>query len=181
MFSSCQVAASAKNDEIPQTKKPKLHSRPLPLPSLTGLWAVDDNDDEEQCISSSMASASVPVAPRPRLVDRTGLSDSSNTTTQESGSSCAFTSARESSLPARYHFVTTVAVSTPPDVPTPVEPTSKHLASDHRQGRQALDLIRDKPLPNIPASSTNHPVRPCWHHSFHSISTLWLIHSPRSH
>jgi hypothetical protein len=152
-----------------------------PAPILDWAWAVDDDDDDEQRISSSMASASAAVAQRPRLVDRSGLSDSSNANTQESGSSCAFSSARESNLPTGCHLVTTVAVSTPPDVPTPVEPTRERVSSDHRRGRQALDLTIDKPLPNIPASSTNHPVRCCWHRSFIRCWHSWLIHSSRSH
>jgi len=147
----------------------QLQSRPLPLPSSTGLWAVDDDDDDQQeCTSSSMASASVAVAPRPKLVvvNRSGLSDSSNT--PESGSSYATSSTRESNLPTGYHLVATVALSTPPDVPTPGEPNRKSVAFEHRQGRQALDLTRDKPLPDIPASPTTQPVRRCCLHlAFH--------------
>lgn len=141
----------------PQRTSTSFSTSPSPL--STRLWAVDDNDDE-QCFPSSMASASVTGPPRPRLVDRSGLSDSS----QESGSSYEFSSARESNLPTRYRLVTTVAVSAPPDVPTPVEPTRKNVAFEHRQGRQALDLTRDKPLPDIPADSTTHPVRRCCLH-----------------
>jgi len=127
-----------------------------------------------------MASASVA---RPRLViaNRSGLSDSSNTNTQESGSSYALSSARESNLPTGYHHLaTTVAVSTPPDVPTPVDPTRRSVAFEHRQGRQALDLTRDKPLPAIPVSSTTHAVRPVAPF-LHSISAqLADTLSPRS-
>lgn len=139
------------NDEIAHTKKPKPLSRPLP--SSTRLGAVDD-DDEGQCISSSMASTSVAVAPRHKLsaANRSGLSDSS-------GSSHAFSSTRESSLPARHHGVTNVAIPTPPAVPTPVEPICRSVAFEHRQSRQALDLTRDKALPNIPVSPTAQPVR----------------------
>ena len=154
------------NDEI-QHKEPKLildfSLSHLPPSPSTRLWAAaaathddDDDDDDKQCFPSSMASASVAGPPRPRLVNRSGLSDSSKS--QESGSSYAF-SARESNLPAGHHLVPTIAVSALPDVPTPVEPTRKNVAFEHRQGRQALDLSRDKPLPAIPVSSTTNPVR----------------------
>ena len=118
-----------------------------------------------------MASVSVAVAPRPRprATYRSGLSDSSNT--QESGSSSAFESARESNPPTGYRSVPTIALSTPPVVPT-LEHPRKSVAFEHRQGRQALDLTRDKPLPDIPASPTLQPVRRCW---LLCLGRSWLI------
>jgi hypothetical protein len=119
-----------------------------------------------------MASASVAVVPRPRLRvgNRSGLSDSSNT--HESGSSSAFSSARESNLPTGCRPVPTIALSTPPLVPTRVEQSRKSVALGHRQGRQALDLTRDKPLPDIPASPTIQPVR---RSLLPSLGRYWLI------
>jgi hypothetical protein len=143
------------NDERPYTKHTKSHPRP---PRSTGLWAVDDHDDE-QSISSSMPSTSVAPPSRPRLVpNRSGLSDSS--TTQESGSSHAFSSPRHSGLPTGHRVPATVASPAPPELREPVDPARGSVASKHCQGRQALDLTRDKPLPDIPASSTiTQPVR----------------------
>src|SRR5258706_3114374 len=121
-----------------------------------------------------MASASVAVAPRPGLLvaNRSRLSDSSNT--QESGSSSAFSSARESNIPTGYHPVITLALSTPPVAltPTPVEQYRNNVAFEHPHGRKVLDLSRDKPLPSIPASPTIPPVRRCCLHLAFNISAI---------
>lgn len=127
-----------------------------------------------------MASANVAVAPRPKLLvaNRSRRSDSSNT--QESGTSSAFESALEHNLETGYHPVTTVAISTPLVVPTPVQQYRKAVAFEHRQGRQALDLTRDKPLPSIPASPTTPPVRRCCLYLSALLADTLSTHSPPS-
>jgi hypothetical protein len=138
----------------------KLHSRPPP--SSTRLWVVGDNDDDDAAAAAAV-----------HLIVHGVDERCSCPTTNACG--CQSVWAERLVQHPRVWFVTRFLVCTGEQSPSWI-PSRHHcrylqparcpdtggtnpqsVALEHRQGRQALDLTRDKPLPNIPASSTTRP------------------------